>query len=136
MKSYTDIEQSKKLAKILPIESADMKWYFWKEEIDAPKLPTFGYSKDAAEFYKETEAVYLPCWSLTALLNILPFHIISNNERYGFDMVKGLNKDGETYMIRYNIFNTDICLYKTEYYNNPVDTCVKMIMYLNEQNLL
>ena len=26
MKSYTDLEQSRKLAKILPIESADMSW--------------------------------------------------------------------------------------------------------------
>jgi hypothetical protein len=71
MKAYTDIEQSKKLAEILPLESADMKWYFWKSEIDAPKLPSFGYSKNAAENYKSTEAVYLPCWSLAALLGIL-----------------------------------------------------------------
>lgn len=76
IRSYTDIEQSRKLAEILPLESADMKWYFWKSEIDAPKLPTFGYSKDAAENYKSTEAVYLPCWSLTALLSILPKNII------------------------------------------------------------
>ena len=27
MKTYTDIEQSKKLAEILPPESADMKWF-------------------------------------------------------------------------------------------------------------
>ena len=26
IKSYTDIEQSRKLAKILPLESADMYW--------------------------------------------------------------------------------------------------------------
>ena len=32
-KSYTNIEQSRKLAEILPLESADMKWYFWKSEI-------------------------------------------------------------------------------------------------------
>ena len=49
MKAYTDIEQSKKLAEILPTESADMKWYFWKSEIDAPKTPTFGFDKTAAD---------------------------------------------------------------------------------------
>ena len=54
IKSYSDLQQSKKLADILPLESADMKWYFWKSEIDAPKLPTFGYSKDAAENYNLT----------------------------------------------------------------------------------
>ena len=30
MKSYTDLEQSKKLAEILPVESADMTW----EQVD------------------------------------------------------------------------------------------------------
>ena len=72
IKAYTDLSQSKVLAKILPLESADMKWFFWKEEIDAPKLPTFGYSKTAAESYKDTEAVYLSCWSFAALFDVLP----------------------------------------------------------------
>ena len=60
VKSYTDLEQSKKLAEILPLETADMKWYFFKSEVGAPKLPTFGYSKDAAEGWESTEVVYLP----------------------------------------------------------------------------
>ena len=29
IKSYTDLEQSKKLAKILPLESADMWWNYY-----------------------------------------------------------------------------------------------------------
>jgi hypothetical protein len=51
-------------------------------------------------------------------------------------MHKGLDKDGETYMFRYNIFNTDVCLYSTDYYNNPVDACVEMILKLNELKML
>jgi hypothetical protein len=132
IKSYSDIEQSKKLTEILSLESADMKWFSWKQESDSPLVPTFGYDKETAEFYKDTAAVYLPCWSLAALLDVLPFHIIANNQRYAFSMHKGLNKDGETYMVRYNVFNTDICLYKTEYYNNLIDACYEMIIKLHE----
>ena len=32
MKAYTDINQSKKLAEILPIESADMEYMFLKKD--------------------------------------------------------------------------------------------------------
>lgn len=98
MKSYTDIEQSKKLAEILPLESADMKWYFWKSEIDAPKLPTFGYSKDAAESYKSTEAVYLPCWSLAALLEQLDAVV---TDEYGNDYTLVIIKEGLQYQLYY-----------------------------------
>lgn len=35
MKSYTDLSQSKKLAEILPLESADMCWTPFDEKWDA-----------------------------------------------------------------------------------------------------
>jgi hypothetical protein len=119
MKSYTDLEQSKKLIEILPLESADMKWYFWKSEIDAPKLPTFGYSKDAAENYKSTEAVYLPCWSLAALLSVLPNGIV-------------MNKDSQNG--RYHFSSTYIGTYVTA--DNPVDACYDVVLKLHEINVL
>lgn len=136
IKGYTDIEQSQTLAKILPLESADMKWYFWKSEIDAPKLPTFGYGKEATETCKGTEAVYLPCWSVGALLGVLPFELIVDNQLYLFDMIKGFDKNGETYAIKYAIFNTTLYLHLTDFYNNPVDACYEMIVKLKEKNLL
>lgn len=124
MKSYTDLPQSKKLAEILPIGSADMRY--------APFGDTHPWflSNDLIE--KDST----PCWSLSALLDVLPFHLIVNNQRYAFSMHKGLNKDGETYMIRYNVFNTDVCLYATDYYNNTVDACYEMVLKLHELNLL
>lgn len=119
MKAYTDINQSEKLAKILPLESADMKWYFLKSEIDAPKLPSFGYSKNAAENYKSTEAVYLPCWSLVALLNIL------------HDYTLQTNTDGSVFVV---------CASKkpmiSDSFDNSVDACVDMIIKLKERNLI
>lgn len=123
MKAYTDIEQSQELAEILPPESADMKWYFWKTEIDAPKLPTFGYGKEAAETCKSTEVVYLPCWSLSALVNVLPRIDIEkeiwSSEKYDY-RVKAFIGDG----------------YVGDWYDNPIDACVEMIVKLKEKDLI
>lgn len=83
MKSYTDIKQSKKLAKILPIESADMAWcnnsikgINYTDEYSA-NLYTVKYMKDTFDKALICWDKYwklIPCWSLAALLNI-----ISNN---------------------------------------------------------
>lgn len=69
MKSYTDIEQSKKLAEFLPIESADMEYMFLKR--DGSMVNIVPFIKDGSE---ESDCSYnfVPCWSLAALLDILP----------------------------------------------------------------
>jgi hypothetical protein len=133
IKAYTDLEQSKKLAEILPLESADMRIGNYVGEsgkVDGTNVHYY----PKGESFGAPEIIY--AWSLAALLGVLPFHLIVNNQRYAFSMHKGLNKDGETYIFRYNVFNTDICLYSTDYYNNPIDACVTMIEKLNELNLL
>lgn len=114
IKSYTDLQQSKKLAEILPLESADM--FHFIHEVDTVG---FGYKKDTEEFYSKTEFEYIPCWSLTALLSVLRGTNISTPNSL-------LNK------IRYSCWNDcDIT-----YANNPVDACYEMILKLNELNLL
>lgn len=35
-KSYTDLEQSQKLAEFLPLESADMNYFNWDNTTDKP----------------------------------------------------------------------------------------------------
>lgn len=119
MKAYTDLNQSKILAEILPLETADMKWYFWESEIDAPKFPTFGYSKDIAESYKDTEAVYLPCWSLAALLDILKDDI--KIEKTLFD---------QSDMFTYSILG-DAYVYRTYEHEDLIDACIEMLLKLN-----
>ena len=62
MKSYTDIEQSKKLAEFMPIESADMSWAgTGLGKPFARTIPSKGHPEEIC-----------PCWSLAALLDILP----------------------------------------------------------------
>lgn len=54
MKAYTDIHQSKKLAEILPIESADMSWAgTGLGKPFARTIPCKGYPEEIC-----------PCWSL------------------------------------------------------------------------
>jgi len=73
IKSYTDLEQSKKLAKILPLESADM--YYSGNEY--PKPITKYHITYANVLYGSYDIHYfdiygyVPCWSLAALLDIL-----------------------------------------------------------------
>ena len=61
MKAYTDIEQSKKLAEILPIESADM---FLALNGTQPVM-----SKYIDDGFVTTDNTAIPCWSLAALLD-------------------------------------------------------------------
>lgn len=60
MKTFTDIEQSKVLAEILPIESADM---FYADG----ERPAVWNNKD-----ENLDNEDIPCWSLVALLDAMP----------------------------------------------------------------
>ena len=110
IKSYTDIEQSRKLAEFLPLESADMYWYIAIKGNPKAMLNE-GYNK-----YGDFE---LPCWSLAALLSVLPNGIV-------------MNKDSQN--SRYHFSSTHAGTYVTA--DNPVDACYKLILKLNELNLL
>ena len=69
MKSYTDLEQSKVLAKMLPIESADMYW-----DYDVQKHEDYPMIMD-----DQFDNLCIPAWSLAALLDVLPNEIITDN---------------------------------------------------------
>lgn len=112
MKSYTDLEQSKKLAKILPIESADMYYfgdvYYPNAPITAPRIGS-------------PVGIYIPCWSLAALLDIMP-HI---QEFY-----PTIEKINDKFVCRYK--GSGIWTNGT----NPVDAAFEMIVKLKENKLL
>ena len=127
IKSYTTIEQSRKLAKILPIESADMRYgytapYDYSDRMYDGGYDEILYSKDFLiknpNFSANEYDAELPCWSLAALLNVLRGANISTTDT--------LNK------IRYSCWND----YDIVYADNTVDACYEMIIELNELNLL
>lgn len=111
MKAFTDIEQSKKLAKILPHESADMCYNDGELRI--------GYAQLAIE-----RDDYFPCWSLAALLNIIQDDI--KIEKTLFDQ-----SDLFTYSITSDTFE-----YKTYEHKELIDACVEMIIKLKEKGLI
>ena len=133
MKSYTDIEQSKTLVNILPLESADAKYGYiapyecsdrmYDEDYDEIPYPIEFIKKDYSNFFAEEYDGELPCWSLAALLNILP---------NGTDVVKEeADTENERYMCTVGC-NDDVI---STFANNPVDVCVEMILKLNNLKL-
>lgn len=118
MKAYTDIEQSKKLAEILSLESADM-YYFLDPtpvgNIYHLTVKRVDYGIKNLPQYDEGD---IPCWSLAALLDILPTGkvLLHDKGNHGYKCICN---------------NID-----SYYFNNPVDACYEMILKLHEQNLL
>lgn len=114
MKSYTDIEQSKKLVEILPLESADM--YYSEDNTIYAKVLYGSYDIRSFNVCGNT-----PCWTLAALLNILPEpELIQTSE--GKWLVRCWTKNRNPWSIGG--------------YDNPIDVCYDMILNLNELKLL
>lgn len=127
-KIATDLEQSKKLAEILPLESADFVWLIGHLHTDGPRYEVIRTKGEVSE-----PENYWPCWSLAALEGLMPFHIVENNNRFGFYQVKGFNKQGETYRFGYKT-NNDFFLFETSWYNDAIDAAFEMVCWLKENH--
>lgn len=126
MKSYTDLEQSKKLAEILPLESADMALCSKIQPLMTD------YISAKKKFSNAGEIPIDPCWSLAALLDVLPDEITDDGDvfRNMFFHLKG------KYIIQYPRLTTLWPSLLSVEADNPIDACVEMIIKLNEQKLL
>ena len=115
MKAYTDLEQSKKLAEILPIESADMYYYTVNGDWEWYETPNVIERRDDLEEHA------MPAWSLAALLEILPDEIIDDN---GYNILINIEK----YDLKYKVtYFTDLNFsdrISTDEYENLLDACV------------
>ena len=118
MKAYTDLEQSKKLAEILPLKSADMHyWLAWRGGIseEYKNIPKVGIPNK----YKRRKYLWCPCWSLAALFNIFDWPKLSSSSL------------GVGISVYPNGYRHDSRLF-----DNPIDACYEMILRLHELNLL
>ena len=123
MKAYTDIEQSKKLAEFLPLESADMYYpYFGNNKWG--ETARFG---EALEYSKKKDIL---CWSLEALLDLIPYNVTFNRAVYRFKLVK-FSDHWECYHENFGSVSTKI--FKA---NNQIDACYEMIIELHEQKVI
>lgn len=116
IKSYTNINQSRKLAEILPIESADM--YYWC----ADHYPKEDWIIEVGEPDNNYECI--PCWSLAALLSVLPLPRLIQDKA-----------DDELFW-QCSAYDEDGILLCEIYDNNDIDACYEMILKLNELKML
>ena len=124
IKSFTDISQSKKLAEILPLESADMRIgnYVGKSgKVDGTNV----------HYYPKGESFGAPeiidAWSLSALLEVLPI----------IDLYAPSLKMKLTHKYYVEVYLHEQKRYlTTDDYDNPVDACVTMIEKLHELKML
>lgn len=80
IKSYTDLEQSKKLAEILPFESADMHYCLEQRDIASGyEIGITPYTKAKSFIGKCNIIDVKPAWSLAALLGVLPDYTLQDN---------------------------------------------------------
>lgn len=134
IKSYTDLEQSKKLAEILPIESADACWTnhlfysflsSWRIESTPPQEYKYLLNRFSVNGY-----LIEPAWSLASLFDIIPKHIDEFN-------VLRIDISTNDFAIWYDKIgygvNNDLPDITME---SAVDACYEMILKLHEQKLL
>jgi hypothetical protein len=115
MKSFTDISQGKKLAEILPLESADMHYARIMDDFEAFEwTPLLSPIPKVCATYIEN----VPCWGLAALLDVIPSGkaLIHDKGNLGY---KCICNNMDTY-----------------FHDNPLDACYEMIIKLHEQNIL
>lgn len=140
-KICTSIEQSKKLAEILPLESADMTWEQVTKDLaeDFTWKPTIGLNEGIkGNLFSYRNGYISPCWSLTALLDVLPI-VYTNNKKEVCGPLHIDITDSETPFVLWYVnplHKGDIVELKTNEYNNLVDACYEMILKLKENNNL
>lgn len=126
IKSHTDLPQSKKLAEFLPLESADMKW-FVPADNEGEFIEEVNFINSKSEytlFDKVTDwndTPYIPCWSLSALLDILPYPTLGQHANELWSLTAWVDT---------------VIPYSVDGYDNKIDACVAMIEKLHEEKLL
>jgi len=121
IRAFTTIEQSRKLADILSLESADMLWgyYYNGKNHCIPNIRPFRDGRN------EIPKCYTPAWSLAALLEII-------KKLVGYSLQ---SLDTHTVFMNCELGDRPYNI-ETENYDNPVDACVDMILKLNEFEML
>jgi len=125
MKSHTNLEQSKKLAWILPPKSNDLWWNYYSVTID-DTTPLIIHIDEpwVGSFNWANKSDNIPCWSLAALLDVLPYPQLSKDKL-------GSGKTG--WMV--SVYPND-CRYDSCWHDNPVDACYEMVIKLHELKML
>lgn len=127
MKSFTDIPQSKKLAEILPIKSADL-WYaerYAGQVLDNGKYVVedtpyyyLSLARPSENNFSQDTIKDIPCWSLAALLELIPKNYL-------------IEANKKTTRTLYHI--TAISGEVTHYHQDLVDAAVELLLKLKSR---
>ena len=141
--NYTSIEQSKKLAEILPIESADMHYnngscrgVDYTEHFSAELMP-YQEALHLMEIHK-TNFMFqvIPCWSLAAIIKLLPYDIKGHN----LAIYKSYCPNEKTfaYELSYegDFYDYELSILASTSSIELIDACYEMIIKLNELKML
>ena len=140
MKAYTDIEQSQKLSEILSLESADMWW----AERYAGRFENFEYIVEEKPFYylsftKPSEGNWsqdtiknIPCWSLSALLDVINQVKEINHQRVTILVGRFAGNHWYVELLKVQDERAVVLMHSKEL----VDACYEMIIRLHELKLL
>lgn len=128
MKLCTDLKQSKRLAKFLPHESADLWWAEryagrmenWEYIVEEKPVYYLSFTKPSENNYSQDTIKDIPSWSLVALFRMLP------KSAY-------LEKGSSTELYRLTL---PVELISSDWNLEPVDACYEMILKLNELKML
>lgn len=125
----TTVEQSKKLVELgIDPDTADMYYMFHRD--DGRIVAPFPYVKDGNENTGEDRLFdYLPAWSLSALMELMPSEIDDN---YFLSLGKEDYKDGSVYYCCYEDCNGNN--YHSFHGSTAIDTVLKMIKWLKEND--
>lgn len=133
--NYTTVEQSKKLLELgLNSESADM---FYLDNSKA-KVPILGEYKifdiPSIKHINSDELIsidmQIPCWSLGALLEVMPEIFEDENDRgCNPTLSKGYDTDMWHCLYRSTIYITD-------WYKSPTDAAFEMVVWLLENGYI
>ena len=128
MEKHTTLSQSKKLAEFLPLESADMHYNNASIKgvnyVDNYRAELMDYNtavKVLSKYSLNPLFEIVPCWSLDALLDILPYPSL-HKTHLGW-RCDSYDKEGTTCRLGENK-------------NSPIDACVEMILKLHNENVL
>ena len=134
IKSYSDLQQSRKLAEFLPLESADMWWSRCTITDFGDGILKVSYAVEPcniSQFRNTKEDI--PCWSLAALISIIPQEIFDGE--YVINITEGSDN---RWVLTYDHYENRNYSYYSLFTgaDNLIDACVAMIEKLNKLKLL
>lgn len=138
MKSFTDLEQSKKLAEILSIESADIYYTILTEN-----------SKEPSVFIKRKVCRYsvedgdIPCWSLAALIGVLPRYLKYTEGECPLQLLtldfENPHRKDHCWIVGYWDYDEEYEKYNFQIEareEEVIDACYELVLKLHEHKLL